>query len=79
MSIEAIVSKVEYRGKKAILHLEGIDGEGPGQKTLTVLNPKPHMNSMEGICLWGNSSKIMIGETEFAKRIGYTEIELVER
>lgn len=59
-----------------------IGDDGPGQKTLTVLNPP---DDRETFCkavafqkIWGSANTIMVRETVWAKREGYTRIRLVE-
>ena len=52
-----------------------------GQNTLTIVNPPsvdPEvLESLIGTEIWGGSGEIMIGEQRWAKRIGYTQIELM--
>lgn len=68
---------------KVRLRLEPMrPGELAGQDTLTVVNPPsldPEiLSGLVGTEIWGGSSEIMVGETKWANRIGYTKIELVE-
>ena len=68
-------------GKRVLrLHLEPREpGVAPGQQVLAVVNPpEGDMSGIVGTEIWGNSSEIMVGDTKWAKRIGYTKIELVE-
>jgi len=65
------------------LLLGPIGDEGPGQKVLTVINPP---EDRQGFCkaiafqkIWGSENQIMVGETKWADREGYTRIRLVER
>lgn len=52
-----------------------------GQGSLVITNPPSidplAMSSMVGVAIWGNSSVIMIRDRMWAKRIGYTQIELL--
>lgn len=52
-----------------------------GQSVLVIVNPpttEPDiLAGMVGTAIWGGGSEIMIGNTLWAKRIGYTRIELV--
>ena len=54
-----------------------------GQPVLTIVNPPtldPHvLAGMIGTEIWGGSGDIMVGDRRWAKRIGYTRIELVVR
>ena len=81
MSIDARVTNVVYNDDgTATLHLEARDSRvGPaGQSSLTVLNPKPHMDAMVGVEIWGGDDRIIVGrEKLFAWRVGYGSIRLV--
>lgn len=51
-----------------------------GQDVLTIINP-PSLdpNVLAGLIdteIWGNSSQLMVGDRLWARRIGYTRIEL---
>lgn len=52
-----------------------------GQSVLTILNSPTNdvlaLSALIGTEIWGNSSEILIGTRRWAKRIGYTQIELV--
>jgi len=52
-----------------------------GQSVLTIVNPPtvdPNvLAGMIGTEIWGGSVEIMVGDRRWAKRIGYTQIELV--
>lgn len=54
-----------------------------GQPVLTIVNPpstQPEvLAGLIGTEIWGNASSIMVGDTLWAKRIGYTRIELVRK
>ena len=56
-------------------------GRTAGQRSLTIMNPPTldadKLASMIGCAIWGNASKIMVGQTVWAERIGYTKIRLV--
>ena len=51
-----------------------------GQKVLIVVNPPTVdpavLSSLIGTEIWGGSNDIMVGTRRWAKRIGYTRIEL---
>lgn len=54
-----------------------------GQDVLTIVNP-PTLDTevlaaMIGTEIWGCSSQIMVGDTKWANRIGYTRIELLPK
>ena len=54
-----------------------------GQKRLRVLNP-PSFDSnfysgLIGVVIWSTGDRVMIGETQWANRVGYTAIQLVQR
>jgi hypothetical protein len=80
MSIDARIELVTYEADgTATLHLGPRDKRnGPGQPSLTVLNPSPGMEVMEGMEIWGGASSIVVGETVWAERIGYTSIRWKE-
>ena len=68
-------------GKSVVrLHLEPREPGGlAGQDVLTVINPpEGDLSGLVGTEIWGGSGCIMVGDTKWAKRIGYTKIELVE-
>lgn len=52
-----------------------------GQSVLTILNSPTNdvlaLSALIGTEIWGNSSEILIGTRRWARRIGYTQIELV--
>lgn len=54
-----------------------------GQKALTIVNPPTiepgKLEPLVGMEIWGDSASVMIGTRRWAKRIGYTQIELLER
>ena len=57
------------------------NGGVAGQDVLTIVNPptlEPSvLAGIIGTEIWGGSGDIMVGEIKWAKRIGYTKIELV--
>ena len=79
MSIDARVERVAYEPDGTVtLHLVDRDSKScRGQSQLTVVNPQPGMDAMEGVCIWGNASKLYVRDTLFANRVSYTTIELV--
>ena len=64
------------------IHLVAREHDGvAGQNVLTIVNP-PTLDpdvlaGMIGTEIWGGSGDIMVGDTKWANRIGYTRIELV--
>ena len=61
------------------LHLESRQRGGlAGQRVLTVRNAPSDMSGVLGTEIWGNASVILVRGRVWAKRHGYTEIELVE-
>lgn len=82
MSIAAEVVGVSLKvGGTVTLHLGPLDGDGPGQDSLEVVNPPKcideFMASVVGLKIWGGSSEIRVRDTKWADRIGYTRIRLV--
>jgi hypothetical protein len=50
-----------------------------GQSVLLIVNPPTvDFSVLLGVEIWGNSSQIMIGDKVWAKRIGYTQIKLLD-
>ena len=83
MSIHAKIAEVESDGNGMLdLILAGVGRDDPGQSRLKVVNP-PECGPCVFACavidteIWGDSSYIMIGEKQWARRIGYTKIELL--
>jgi len=91
MSIDAIVVglrklKVEREIKITLEKRPG--GDSAGQSTLIILNtPQLEESADEWLStleklidqnIWGDSSKIMLGERLLARRTGYTGINLVD-
>jgi len=56
-------------------------GGVPGQDVLTIVNPPTldpdYLSGLIDTEIWGGANEIMIGEKRWAKRIGYTRIELL--
>lgn len=55
-----------------------------GQTKLTIVNPpevdfRTFANAMIGQELWGGAGEIMVRETKWADRIGYTRIRLIDQ
>lgn len=52
-----------------------------GQRVLTITNPPTldpeKLAGMVGTEIWGGAGEIMVGQTKWANRIGYTQIELI--
>jgi hypothetical protein len=67
---------------KVRLHLSPREKGGiAGQSVLTIVNPPTldpeALAGMIGTEIWGGSGYLMVGDTKWANRIGYTRIELV--
>ena len=84
MSISAkIRTVIGNQDGTATLYLDPWEDDPAGQPTLTIVNPpdgdiRTLARALEGQQIWGGAADIMVGTTKFAKRIGYTRIELVE-
>ncbi len=63
------------------LALGPIGDDGPGQSCLIVVNPPENVDafrrSILGQKIWGSANTIMVRETVWAMREGYTRIRLV--
>jgi hypothetical protein len=81
MAIDAKIELVTYETDGTVtLHLGTRDGQtSPGQTSLTVVNPKPGMEVLEGECIWGGSGFIMYRDRKWATREGYTAIRLLDQ
>lgn len=82
MAIDARIVGIRQVDNEVRLTLEGRQpGSSPGQSTLVVTNPpadwQTELAPLIGMCVWGGSSQIMLGNKELAKRDGYVGIELV--
>ena len=79
MSIDARIVGVRVVDGETKLTLEPRDprGTAAGQHTLVIDNPPADCSGMIGTEIWGSADTIMVGTTPWAKRIGYTHIELL--
>lgn len=82
MAIDGRIVGLRQVDDEVKLTLEGRrPGYPPGQSTLVVTNPpadwQTELAPLIGMCVWGGSSQIMLGDQELAKRDGYVGIELV--
>jgi hypothetical protein len=80
MSIDARISRVEYNPDgTATFHLEPRDPRTApaGQSKLIVSNPRPGLELLVQVEIWGNDSTIMRGDVKFAERLSATKIKLV--
>lgn len=74
MSIDARIELVTYeQNGTATLWLGKRER---GQQQLTIVNPRPGLEILEGREIWGNSSQIMLGDAILADRLTYTTIKL---
>ena len=81
MSIDAIIDEVEYPddGSVRLVLGERPGGSIPGQKSLRVINPpedKTELGILKGLAIWGGAGEVLLGDVPFAKRIGYTRLEM---
>jgi len=81
MAIDANVAYVEVREDgSGTLHLCDRIPEGSrGQSRLSFDSAPYEVTALNGLAIWGGGSQIMLGETEIAKRDGYTKISFTER
>lgn len=85
MSIDARIAGVTVvpsaNNPQVRLHLEPRGSNGPGQSTLTIINPPTTdpdlLRGLIGTEIWGSSSAIMVGDRKWANRISLGLIELV--
>lgn len=83
MAIDARIVGIRQADGEVKLTLEGRQpGTSPGQSTLVITNPpeqwKTELAPLIGMCVWGGSSEIMLGDKQLAKRDGYVGITLVD-
>lgn len=83
MAIDARIVGIRQVDGEVKLTLEGRQpGASPGQSTLVVTNPptewQAELAPLIGMCVWGGSSEIMLGDKQLAKRDGYVGIQLVD-
>lgn len=81
MAIDARIVGIRQADGEVKLTLEGREpGISPGQSTLVINNPpddwQTELAPLIGMCVWGGSSQIMLGDRELAKRDGFIGIEL---
>lgn len=78
MSINAVIDRIETLPSGHVrLWLEPFQGDGPGQSSLTVLNPPAkHFDAVVGTHIWGDYDWIYVGKTKWAKRLGHARIAL---
>jgi hypothetical protein len=51
-----------------------------GQRRITIENPPPgRLDGLVGTEVWGGSESLMVGDTKWADRVGYTRARLVRR
>lgn len=86
MSIDATVVYVETKEDgSGALHLcdrvgsvEGRRDGIAGQRTLRFDKAPYEVTALNGLNIWGGSSKIILGDSTIAKREGYTRIVFVD-
>jgi hypothetical protein len=81
MAIDAQVAYVELKEDgSGTLHLcDRIPNGSRGQSRLHFDTAPYEVTALNGLPVWGGSEQLMLGETEIAKRIGYTKISFNER
>jgi hypothetical protein len=81
MAIDAHVAYVELKEDgSGTLHLcDRIPNGSRGQSRLHFDTAPYEVTALNGLPIWGGASGIMLGETEIAKRVGYTRISFNER
>lgn len=80
MSIDAVITGVTRNPDgTASLHLGPRGDSCPGQTRMTVENPPPDLEAAVGTEVWGGDGYLMVGDTKWADRIGYTRLRLCER
>lgn len=84
MSISAVIIGSDiYEDGTVGLALGPYKDDPAGQSCLIVMNPPDNVDafrrSVLGQQIWGNSSTIMVGDTKWADREGYTRIRLVDK
>ncbi len=78
MSIDARINGARIVDGVVKLTLEPRDSQTPaGQGTLVVSNPPDDIQSLLGLEIWGDSCWIYRGDKKWARRHGYTRVELV--
>jgi hypothetical protein len=55
----------------------GVPGTA-GQRSLYFERAPEEVTALNGLDIWGGDGEIMLGESEIARRIGYTRIEFVD-
>ena len=83
MAIDGRIVGIRQVDGEVKLTLEGREpGTSPGQSTLVIANPpeqwQDELAPLVGMCIWGGSSQIMLGDKQLASRDGYLGITLVD-
>lgn len=52
---------------------------GKGQSVLRFKTAPEEVTALNGLDVWGGSGAILLGDTEIAKRVGYTEVVFCDR
>lgn len=81
MAIDANVAYVHLNENgSGTLHLcDRIPNGSRGQSRLHFDTAPHEVTALNGLPIWGGDSFIMLGDTEIAKREGYTRISFAER
>lgn len=84
MSIDARIIGVQVTpDNEVLLVLEPRDPRNAhhGTSRMTIVNPPDDPTRLEvliGECVWGGDTFLLIGDTKFADRVGYTRLRLLE-
>ena len=80
MSIDARIIGLTVALDGVFLNLEPREPYGhAGQQRMEILNPPDPPTLLEmliGECVWGSANQLMLGNTKFADRVGYTQLQL---
>lgn len=79
MAIDAVVDKVCYTEEGCVLHLRDRDRRScRGQKELTILDPPPGLEVLEGMTIWGSADECYMGKNDklVLERVGYTRLRI---
>ena len=83
MSIDARIAGLSISPNGVFLNLEPRERGGcAGQQRMEILNPPNPptlLDVLVGECVWGSANQLLIGDTTFADRVGYTQLKLVTK
>jgi hypothetical protein len=81
MAIDANVAYVElHEDGSGVLHLcDRVPKGSRGQSRLYYTTAPHEVTALNGLSIWGGGSMIMLGDSQIARREGYTQISFIER